>query len=261
MRVMRVLAILGGALTVAACGGTEAAEKAKHQSERFYEAASIAFFDEHDVLAAIRNLTRAVEADPDNGDARYLLGIIRLGRGELDEAEKHLREAIRIRTELDDRAGLSGAQNNLGVLLIHRKQYQEAATVLQAASGEVMNREPWLAQGNLGWAYIELGEYDKAIEVLRRAMFDQPKFCVGLFRLGQAYYMKQEYEAAKAALEQALAVPEKGCDAIQEAHRYLGMTFVRRGQDEEAEGAFDRCVEIAPATEVGVACAEARSSL
>ena len=82
---------LGMSLMHTGCGGTQqAGEKELRKSERFYEAASIAWFQENDTLAAIRSLSRAVELNPDNDHARYLLGIIRFSRGEYEEAEIHL---------------------------------------------------------------------------------------------------------------------------------------------------------------------------
>jgi type IV pilus assembly protein PilF len=252
------LVVLTGFLMLA-CGGSKAKEKSIHQSERFYEAASIAWFEEQDTLAAIRNLTRAIESNPDNHDAHYLLGIIRLGRGDLKKAEHHLKETIRLR-QGGDPSGLAGAENNMGVVLIHLKRYDEAIAMLEKSAGEVMNREPWLAFGNLGWAYIETGEYDKAIEALKRAMFDQPKYCVGLFRMGQAYYLKKEYEDAESYLTQSLNVPETGCDQLQEAYHLLGMIHLRLDRNEKAKAAFDSCVNIGKLTETGKACVKALES-
>ena len=261
MRTRRVLStlVLSGLFSIC-CSGSQSSEKSIRQSERFYEAASIAWFDEQNPLAAIRNLTRAIETNPDNHEAHYLLGIIRLGRGEYTEAEHHLKETIRLR-EGGDPAGLAAAQNNMGVLLLHQKRYDDAIAILKKSSGEVMNREPWLAFGNLGWAYIETGELDKAIEALKRAMFDQPKYCVGLYRLGQAHYLKKDYETAQDTLTQALAVPEPGCDKIQEAHHLLGMTLLRQDRPEEAKRSFEQCLKINKLTETGKACNKALESL
>jgi type IV pilus assembly protein PilF len=248
------------AVATAGCGASEATEKAIRKSERFYEAASISWYDEGNVLAAIRNLVRSIETNPKNDQAHYLLGIIRLSRNELDEAQKHLRETIRLRTDRDP-AGLAGAQNNLGVVLIHQKRYAEAIEVLQASAAEVMNREPWLAYGNLGWAYIETGEYEKAVEVLKRAMFDQPKYCVGLFRMGQAQYLKHDYEAAESSLRKAISIEEPGCNQIQEAYHLLGMACIREEKIEEAKAALVRCEEIDEVSIIGLKCAKARNGL
>ncbi|MDJ0765457.1 MAG: tetratricopeptide repeat protein [Myxococcota bacterium] len=243
-----------------ACGSSQVSEKQQRQSERFYEAASIAWFEQKDTLAAIRNLTRSIDTDPNNDHAHYLLGIIRFSRGEYDAAETHFLKTAALRDPVDP-AGLAGVRNNLGLLLIHQKKYTEAVPLLEASAKEVLNREPWLAMGNLGWAYIELGEYDKAIEILKRAMFDQPKYCVGLYRLGQAYYMKQDYDSARAALEQAIGVPEPGCDAMQEAYHLLGMTYLRLELDDDAKRALNQCLGLNENSDIGAICSEALNGL
>lgn len=247
-------------LAVCACGGGQVSEKMQRKSERYYEAASISWYKEHNTLAAIRNLTRAVETDPQNDDAHYLLGIIRFARGEYEDAETHLRETVRLRAQ-GDPAGLAGSQNNLGLLLIHKKRYREAIDLLQASSSEVLNQEPWLAMGNLGWAYIEIGQYDKAIEVLRRALFDQPRYCVGLYRLGQAYYLQQKFESAEKFLKQSVSVPETGCAEMQDAHHLLGMTYLRVEKSDLAKEEFARCIELNDVSETGISCAEASTGL
>ncbi|MCU0664187.1 MAG: tetratricopeptide repeat protein, partial [Myxococcota bacterium] len=207
------------------------------------------------------NLVRSLDTDPQNDRAHYLLGTIRLSRGELGDAEKHLRIAVSLREKSGDASSLSEAHNALGVVLIHLKEYPEAIGLLQASAGEVLNREPWLANGNLGWALIEQGEYDQAIEVLRRSIFDQPKFCVGMYRLGQAYYLKQQYPQAQAALASAISVDEPACQAFQDAHHLLGMTYLHQSQDARAIEALERCVELGTTTPMGQACAAARQGL
>ena len=192
---------------------------------------------------------------------RYLLGIIRFSRGEYEEAEIHLKKTVELREVRNDAAGLAGAQNNLGLLLIHLKRYSEAVKILTASAEEVMNHEPWLAMGNLGWAYIELGDYDQAISWLRRAMFDQPKYCVGMFRLGQAYYMKKEYAKAQVVLKQSMEIPEPGCDQIQDTYYFLGMAYLRIGKDHTAQRTFDKCIDLNRISEIGISCAEVRAGL
>jgi Tfp pilus assembly protein PilF len=260
MQTARVIATILAAAALSAACGAKISEEAVRKSDRFYQAAVIAWFDERDNLAAIRHLTRAVEANPENDEAQYLLGTIRLGRGELDLAEVSLRTAVRLRGP-DRPAPRAEALNSLGVLLLQQKKPQEAVACLEEAAGEVLNREPWLALGNLGWAYIELGEYDKAIETLRRALFDQPLFCVGLFRLGQAYYLKGDYTDAAANLRTAVETKQAGCDKLQDAHHLLGLSNLRLDRIEEARDALTACEEIDPASETGVACAESRRGL
>lgn len=254
------LLISWAALAVSACGGAEVSDKAKRRSDQLYDAAYIAWFEERDNLTAIRNLTRSVTEDPQNDLAHYLLGSIRLSRGEYDEAERHLREAVKLRSE-GRPTSLAEAQNSLGVLLIHTKKLDEAIEILDASAGEVLNREPWLALGNLGWAYTEIGRYDKAIEVLRRAVFEQPKFCVGLYRLANAYYLNKEHQAAVSLLKKVIGTSEGGCDKMQEAHHLMGMAYLRLDMPTEAAEAFKRCREINEVSEIGIACSGAKEAL
>lgn len=253
------LALTAGLAFAFACG-SEISEQARRKSERYYQAAYIAWHDERDNLGAIRHLTRAVETNPENDNAHYLLGTIRLGRSEFDEAEKHLRAAISLRGR-DRPAARAEALNSLGVLLIHRQQLDEAVELLEEAAGEVLNREPWLAQGNLGWAYIERGEYEKAVEILRRALFDQPRFCVGRYRLGEAYYQQESYESAEAQLRAVVEAEADGCAQLQEAHHLLGMTYLRLDRTDDARQSFTRCRDIDPESEIGTGCAETLAGL
>ncbi|HUT77606.1 MAG TPA: tetratricopeptide repeat protein [Polyangia bacterium] len=256
-RVFQMALLLGPGLMALACG-PEISDKAIRQSERFYEAAYISWAEERDNLAAIRHLTRAVGANPDNDNAHYLLGTIRLGRGEIDLAETHLRAAVRLRGT-DRPADRAEAQNSLGVLLLHKGEYDEAIAVLEEAASEVLNREPWIALGNLGWAYIEIADYDRAVTAIERALFDQPDFCVGLYRLGQAHYLAGDHERAEQALARAVAVQKPGCDRLQEAFHLLGMARLRLGDADGSREAFDRCIEINARNEIGRSCSEARA--
>jgi len=249
------LAIIACALACA-CGATEVSDQAKRKSDRFYEAAVIAWREERDNLRAIRHLTQSVRENPGNDAAHYLLGTIYLGRQELELAEEHLRKAVELRGPTRP-AARAEALNSLGVLLIQRGKHTEAVEALREAAEEVLNREPWLALGNLGWAYIELGQLDDAIAVLKRSLFDQPMFCVGLYRLGQAHYLKGEHEEAEKRLRSAVAVPEVGCSEMQEAHQLLGMCYLRMGKDDKARSSLERCRDLAPESETGETCSEA----
>jgi tetratricopeptide (TPR) repeat protein len=247
-------------LAAIACGGTQVNDKAIRQSDRFYEAAYIAWHDQNDILAAIRHLTRAVAENPANDNAQYLLGTLRLSRGEYKEAQIHLDAALKYRDKSMP-AARTETLNSLGVLYLLTKKPQKAVKVLTEAVGEVLNREPWLAMGNLGWAYTELGEYDKAIDILERALFDQPKFCVGLYRLGNVYYLKGDFDKAKESLEGVTQIKEGGCDRMQEAHYLLGMTYLRVENVENAIHSFETCIKINPKSETGHKCVKARADL
>jgi Tfp pilus assembly protein PilF len=249
----------------AGCGGSEVNQKTRKRSQHLYDTAIVAWDEgKGDTMLAIRNLVRAVEANPDNDEAHYFLGVLLRGQGDLDKAERHLRETVRIRKESDseDRANVAIAQNALGAVLVDQKRYEEAQVQLEESLDEILNPSPWLPRSNLGLLYIETGKYTLAIDQLRRAVFEQPMFCEGLFRLGRAHYLNKGYEEAEKVLKKALGVADNACHPqYQEIHNLLGMTYLRLGRDDEARKAFDECQRLGDSTPVGGLCREALTGL
>jgi type IV pilus assembly protein PilF len=255
----RRLLLLFAAIIINACAASQIPPEDIRRAEKFYEAAYISWAEQSDNLTAIRYLTRAIEANPNNDDACYLLGSIRLSRGEIKEAEEYLSRSLELRK--DNPAKRVDAQNSLGVLYIHQKRFDEAIVLLEEASKEVLNPAPWLAYGNLGWAYTEKKMFDEAITALKRSLFDQPQFCVGQYRLGQVFYDKGEYELASERLQEAITTKAPGCDQMQEAYFLLGMTYLRLDLFEDALSAFDTCYQLNPKTPVGLDCTKVKEGL
>ena len=83
---VRNFVLLAAALTLAACDGIGMS------SERMLERAK-GYLAEADVAAAAIELRNAVQADPENAEARYLLGGINLDFGDFASAEKEFRLA------------------------------------------------------------------------------------------------------------------------------------------------------------------------
>src|SRR5690606_14767018 len=142
--------------------------------------------------------------------------------GEYDDSERHLREALRANAALG-RAGRPAldaeANHSLGVLYIHAPRHDDAVTVLRQAPGDLMNRTPHLAWGNLGWAYLEQGDHAQAEQALTQAVQLQPRFCGGWYRLGRVHFTlgadaeraaagsgQARFESAEGALTHALEV-------------------------------------------------------
>ena len=158
---------------------------------------------------ALEELIKAVKLDPNNADAHNLLGLVWLRKGaeaeelstrnqclkgeslalekqeadaQFKKAEQELRRAIALKQDFSD------ARNNLAVVMLHFGRYDEAVQLEEKALANIVYRDPYAAQGNLGQAYLEKGDYVRAAMALRQALFEQPKFCVGRYRLAKVYY-------------------------------------------------------------------------
>ncbi len=231
---------------LAACGSGPQADQVERSQKEFELA--VGLWQEQNAPGAYQHLYRAIELDPDNSDAHLLLGNLFLLRRDFKQAEKHLTEALRIRERFPE------ARNSLGVLYIHRKNFPKAIAHLKIATQDLLNREPHLAWGNLGWAYTEQGNHVQALQALNRAVQLQPRFCVGHFRMGQNYFSMKRYGQAEEALTAALEVEDPSCQSMQGAWQLRGLVRVKRGRPEQAVDDFERCVEISGESETGRSC-------
>ncbi len=207
---------------------------------------------------ALDHVEKAIETDESNVDAAYLGAMIHLvfcANDETspdcryDDAERYVRLALEHDPEMRD------AVNALGVILVHQGRPAEAVAVLEPLSKDMLYRSPEKAWGNLGWAYLEAGEIDKAIPALKRAIAAQPLFCVGHYRLGLAYEKQREYAAARQAFSRALSIEEGACGRLQAAYQARARVAMRLGMAAQTRQDLERCRELAAITPIGQACA------
>jgi type IV pilus assembly protein PilF len=222
------------------------------------------YFNKGLVQPALEELLKAVELDPGNADAHFVLGLVFLRKGaeaeelstrnqclkgealslekqesdgQFKKAEEQLRKAVELR------ADFSEARNNLAVVMIHFGRYDEAIALEEKALSNIIYREPFAANGNLGQAYLEKHDLVRAAKALRQSLFEQPKFCVGRYRLAKVYYEQKDWDHAAEEIEQV--TNDKACP-IQEAYHLAGMVALRREDRDKAGRMFSRCVDLAP---------------
>ncbi|HVY47077.1 MAG TPA: tetratricopeptide repeat protein, partial [Minicystis sp.] len=200
----------------------------------------------------------AVKLNEDNSDAQYLGAVVMLNFCALDEqssdcrygdAEKFARKTLEIAPEHRD------AKNMLGVVLIHEKRYDDAIAVLKPLANDILYNSPEKSWGNLGWAYLERGSVDEAIDALRRAVAAQPLFCVGFLHLGLAFEKKGDLKASREALTRAVEVDQPVCKRMQDAFAARGRVERKLGLGDEARKDYEHCRDLAMTTSVGRRCA------
>lgn len=259
---------LGAGAVSGGCGGGPNEEDVR-RSQAEYDL-GVGLMQEQNVAGAFQHLQESVRLDPDNADAHLLLGNLFLFRQDFERAEHHLEQALRANAVQGGagRPALNAeAQNSLGVLYIHWRRYDDAVRVLREATGDLMNRRPFHAWGNLGWAYYEQHDYAQAVPALEQAVQLNPAYCNAWFRLGQVHFaLATDVEGSESAdalaradeaLTHALEVEsdDGACQRLQDAWRWRGETRARLGRREEAVADFERCVELDGRTEAGRACA------
>jgi type IV pilus assembly protein PilF len=260
-----LLALPATSALLAACGGAASDDDLRRAEAEYHLAEGL--WQEQNVAGAFQHLEEAVRLDHEYAEAYLLLGTLYFFRQEPERAERNLREALRANETLGrgGRAALpSEAHNALGVLYIHQHRYDEAIAELRQATGDLMNRTPHLAWGNLGWAYLEKRDFSEARLALEESVRRQPLFCGGWYRLGLLQFTlagttsdsrEENLSHADESLTHALEIEDPACRALQDAYRVRGEVRARLGRRDDAVADFERCVELSAQTEAGRACA------
>jgi Tfp pilus assembly protein PilF len=256
LRRLSVGILLVATSVLVGCGAGAASADDVKLAEGEYGLANDAF-RRGELREALDRIQRALEHDDANADAHYLGAMIMLMFCAQDEkspdcrypeAETFLRAALAAEPDMRD------AKNALGVVLVHRGRPKEAVKVLKPLSGDILYRSPEKAWGNLGWAYLEAGDIDDAVQALKRSVAAQPSFCVGHYRLGVAFEQKKDYAAARQSYTRALSVEKGACERLQVAYLGRARVLQKLGQRAKAGKDLKRCHALKEISPVGRKC-------
>jgi tetratricopeptide (TPR) repeat protein len=213
---------------------------------------------------ALDHAQRALKLNPDNVEANHVAAVVLLAFCALEstsadcrfkDAEAYARKTLELQPEHRE------AKNTLGVILVHERRMSDAIAVLKPLTEDLVYANPESAWGNLGWAYLEEGAVEEAIDALHRAVAVQPLFCVGNYRLGLAYEKKGDLAQAREALTKAVDTDHPQCKRLQDAYGARARVLVRQGLKDEARADLARCRDMAAQTIMGQKCATTLQTL
>jgi tetratricopeptide (TPR) repeat protein len=150
-----------------------------------------------DPEAALALLDRAVAADPAHPNYAYLAASARLALGRTDEAKSALRTQLRRHPEH------VAACNDLAWLLAEEGEELDLALALAERAIRLDGRPEVL--DTLGWVRLRRGEITPAIAAFQRALAERPEFSTARYHLGLALARRGDTEAARQAIDAALA--------------------------------------------------------
>jgi Tfp pilus assembly protein PilF len=231
------------------------------------------YFRDQRVEAAIEELRKAIEADPDNAEVYNLKGLIALKQGHdylmqmetatclkgkdaelvrADAMTKFRQAEQEFRKAVDLRPDYSEAWNNLSVACLQQHSWDQAIEAAHAALKDPAYPTPETARGNLGWAYYHKKDLQNAWKELHEAVSRSPGFCVGRYRLAKVYMDRGDAEQAIDVLAPLLA-DVKRCP-IQDAQLLGGLLHQRVRASEKALELFQRCADMAPRSCIADEC-------
>lgn len=233
----RYLILLFVVVALAGCGPSLA--ERKEESKVHYEL-GVVHLSDRNLTEALKELTTAVETYPEDPSYHNALGLAYFYKGMNREAVASIKRAV----DLDP--DFSEARNNLAAVYIDEGRWDDAIAQAGAALENIFYSTPELALYNMGVAWYNKGDYEKAAESFSRAVNEQPAYAKGFRFLGMTYDRMGRPGDAAEAYRRAVRVQPGYVDA----HFRLGLALVKLDDKEGALRAFNRVVEIAPESEM-----------
>lgn len=137
-------------------------------------------------------------------------GYIHFGRGELKDAAKKARQALKV-----------------------DPNYQRARDLLSKIKDTYYGR---------GWTFFDEEQYDKAIEAFKNAIDIEGQFKEAYCHLAVIYIKRKEYAEAIKTLKEAIKIDKR----FKEAHFNLSLAYLRLGRFEAAKNAANAALRIDP---------------
>ncbi len=237
---------------------TQASEKEKASARIQYDL-GVDNFSKGNVTGALAAFEQAERSDAQFADLQSAMGLVYLALGKYPDAEKHLKQALLIKT------GWSEAHNNLGNVYLAEKRYDEAIAEFELALGDVLYPTPSLAEGNMGYAMYKKGDKDTGVKHIKNATLVNPKFCRGYMWLGEIFQSDNEWREAEKYLDRFVercvldASVKNMVDAETSAEVYYRLGQVEEGSGNlpRARSAFDTCKQAGNETPFYEACERA----
>jgi len=233
--------------------------------------------------AAKEELFKSIHFNPENKNALQLLGVYFFFEGvhkinilereqclkataaveQRQEVNKDFREAesyflktitIAKREQQIDSESLIYLAN----ISIHLKKFDDAIRYAQQALENVLYASRHLGLGAQGWAYFQKGQLREAARDLRQAVYHEPKFCVGRFRLAKVYFSQNAYDDA---IRELTKIAEDSTCPLQEARQLLGLIYLKRHEMQLALENFQKCKEISSTSCLAEECQRYEKSL
>lgn len=212
-----------------------------------------------EVDAQLEEAARSCATVPDAscGEVLQVRGLMLKDRGQTDQARADLDRSLLFARAHKDSFLESSALLNLGSVLLDQERFDEAMERSEDSyqlSNTIGAKDIALvAQGNLGWAYYKLGDYELALQKLQAAeksaadvgdISNQENF---LTDLGYVYMDQRKFELAAQSFQKALALAEgiKAQQHIYNALRVSARFSLLTGDVAKASEYAQRALDIA----------------
>ena len=193
---------------------------------------------------ALRHLIEAHSLDDEDHEIQNALGLSYLCKDQFEKAIEHFTRATQLKPDYPQ------AYNTLCVSYLRMSRWEKAIEFGRIAAENLLYSSPERAHLNIGWAYYNLGDYQKAVEYYNKALKVLPNWCLARYNLAMVGLKTHNYNDATYHLGKAI---EK-CPVYTEAYEAMGDALYRNSQPQKAKEYYLKCYSLAPESSTGRDC-------
>lgn len=192
-------------------------------------------YQDDNYTEAIKALTRAAEEEPQNAQVPYLTGRAYLDMNNYKKAAAFLEKAI----------AMDSSRNNwmyeLGLIYYAIPDYNKSLQYILLA-GEKGYKKSNDYLENLGNAYVNVKQYEKAVELFKEVLKKKPEDPELIYQVAQAYYRMGKYQEAIDYWDQVFGMDKTNAEVLY----MIGLSYQKKGEKQKGQGLCDRAIEMDP---------------
>lgn len=144
-------------------------------------------------------------------------------------------------------AGNPRYQNNLAALYVDMEEWDKALELFNKAAKNLLFMRTEVALTGIGYVHFRKGDYPSAVSAYQEAKSIAPGYAPASMRLGEVFYALGQDAAAKQEFDKAIEqIPN-----YAEARYRLGLVLLREKKMRSAAEQFRRVVQLSPESEWG----------
>lgn len=220
-----ILLALVLALSLAGCaGGTKTAKENRDDANLRQASATnvqlgVGYLRRGQYEIAKEKLQKAIDQDPENIDAYTTMAFLLIQVDELEEVEEYYLAALDVK-EKDP-----GLRNSYGAYLCRVGRTDDALEQFKLAYNSPYYKTAFLAYANAGTCLFQADRYEKAEEMLRKALKLQPELPDALISMAELSIKTEKYMKSRAYIQRYHAINKPSAESLWvqvQAERALG---------------------------------------
>jgi type IV pilus biogenesis/stability protein PilW len=196
--------------------------------------------------AALGELYKAEKINPNDPTLHNDFGLVYMAKEKYDLAVTHFKKAVELNPDY------SLAKNNLGSVYLAIKEWDKAIAVLEPVTKDMLYATPHYPLSNLGWAYYNKGDYNKARQYLEEALDLKPDFPIARLNLARTFLATGRLLQARTLLEKLASESPNNPVVLLE----LGKTYRLLGDYNNARLALRGAIEFTEDSDLALEAAE-----